>query len=184
METPFLVETEIIPPSCFNSSDGSIAITELEAIAPFTIEWSADTDDDRLLENLFPDTYTLTIVDGGNCVFEESFDIIGASDDIIDCSDIFIPNIFSPNNDGFNDIFSVFFDPSNGVRNVMSLQVYNRWGSLMFEQNDFLPNTTNTGWDGDFNGEPLNFGVYLYITVIRFDDGRTLLLSGDITLVR
>ena len=180
----FDVVTEVVNPSCLNTFDGSIAITQLEAIAPFSIEWNIETEDDLLINNLNPDTYILNIIDGNGCVFEEIFDLNAISNNISDCAPIYIPNSFSPNGDGFNDIFSLYSNASNGIENIISFQVFNRWGAVIFEQNNFLPDNGATGWNGDFKGRPLNSGVYVYKITMAFEDGSTLLVSGDVTLLR
>ena len=180
----FTIAMETLPPSCLNSSDGSIAITQLEAIAPFTIQWNIETEDSYLLEDLEVGTYTLNIIDGNGCIYERSFEINAVSDDIKDCTPIYIPNSFSPNHDGVNDIFSIFSDTPGGIESIISMQVYNRWGALMYEQTNFIPDNGHTGWQGDFNGKPLNAGVYVYKVLVAFKDGSTLQLSGDVTLLR
>ena len=124
-QTAFAVETDIVPPSCFNSSDGSIEITQLEVTAPFLIQWNIETEDDFFIENLIEDSYTLTIVDSAGCLYEKTFDLSARSNNINDCLPFYIPNSFTPNNDGINDIFSIFFNTPSGVENINSFQVYN-----------------------------------------------------------
>lgn len=67
---------------------------------------------------------------------------------------IFIPNAFTPNNDGINDVFHIM--PIENYK-VNKFSIYNRWGKLMFETND-----ARNGWDGTFGGEPAPSGVYVY----------------------
>lgn len=180
----FVIATNIVPPSCFNSADGSIELTQLEAISPFSIEWSVETENDYFLENLTEDTYSLSIIDGNACLYEQIFDLNAISNDIDDCVSFYIPNSFSPNNDGVNDIFSVFLDTPSEIENIVSLQIYNRWGALVFERTNFIPDNGVTGWEGDEEGSPLNAGVYAYKIILAFKDGSTLLVSGDVTLLR
>ena len=180
----FAVAADIVPPSCGNSTDGSIVITQLDAIAPFTIEWNTATADDYLLEDLEAGIYTLQIVDGNGCLYEEAFNLNAATDDIRDCAPVYIPNSFSPNRDGVNDLFSIFIAPQSGVENVISFQVYDRWGSLVFEQTNFPPTNSTVGWQGDHKGRPTHPGVYIYKIILAFTDGSTQLLSGDVTLIR
>jgi gliding motility-associated-like protein len=87
------------------------------------------------------------------------------------------PNIFSPNGDGINDVFKPFF---LGEMDVVEVQVYNRWGKVVFESND----PTNPGWDGNKDGDkPAPSDVYLYIVRVGLD-GQILEESGEVTLVR
>ncbi len=184
IESTFIIAIDIVSPSCFNSADGSIKITELDAVPPFSIEWNIETEDDFFLENLREDSYTLSIEDGDGCLYEESFDLTAISNDKKNCLSVYIPNSFSPNNDGINDSFSIFFDALSGIENITSLQVYNRWGVLLFEQTNFIPDNGTTGWKGDFKGRRLNSDVYVYKIILAFEDGSTQLVSGDVTLVR
>ncbi|MEL6831374.1 MAG: choice-of-anchor L domain-containing protein [Bacteroidota bacterium] len=180
----FLVAASVIPPSCFNRSDGSIEITQLEAVAPFSVDWNTATQDDTFLEGLAAGTYTLRIIDADGCLYEESFDLSATSEDIKDCAPVYVPNSFSPNRDGINDVFSVFFAPDSEVENIVSMQVYDRWGSLVFEQLNFNPLNGTIGWRGNHKGKPANPGAYIYSIKVVFSDGSTLQLSGDVTLIR
>ncbi len=94
---------------------------------------------------------------------------------------VFIPNAISPNDDGVNDGLLIFGGPD--VQRVKSLRIFTRTGSLIFEQNDFQPNDPNFAWYGDFNNQPLNSGVYVYVAEIEFIDGETELYKGDVTLL-
>ena len=184
VESPFEILTNIVPPSCINSSDGSIEITQLNAAPPFSIDWNIETEDDFLISNLEEGTYVISIVDATGCFYKKSFDLNAISNDVNDCIPIFIPNSFSPNNDGINDIFSIFFDANRGIEKIISMEIYNRWGALIFEQTDFDPDNENAGWKGDFKGKALDSDVYVYKIIVAFKDGGMQLLSGDITLLR
>ncbi|HQU58919.1 MAG TPA: gliding motility-associated C-terminal domain-containing protein, partial [Saprospiraceae bacterium] len=95
---------------------------------------------------------------------------------------VFIPNVFSPNGDGQNDVFTIFAGPE-AVR-VKTFYVFNRWGEPMYELFNFEPNNPAFGWDGTHRGELMNGGVYVYMAEIEFVDGVTELYKGDIMLLR
>ncbi|MEZ4925825.1 MAG: gliding motility-associated C-terminal domain-containing protein [Saprospiraceae bacterium] len=97
--------------------------------------------------------------------------------------DVYIPNVFSPNDDGVNDVFTVFAD-QKGVRKVNYLQVFSRWGELLWERYDFDPNNLDLGWDGTFRGKDMNPAVFVYHAEVEFIDGHTQLYKGDVTIVR
>ena len=98
--------------------------------------------------------------------------------------DIFIPNGFTPyNQDGNNDLFMIFAKPGQ-VNKVKSLQIFNRWGELVFEVYNFPPNDPLYGWDGTHRGLPLDPAVFVYWTEVELIDGQTVLLKGDVTLIR
>lgn len=180
----FTVATDITLPSCINTTDGSITLTQLEAIPPFSVEWNVESPGDNALENLGVGTYILTIIDGNGCRYEERFELDASSDDITNCAPVYIPNSFSPNRDGVNDTFSIFFEPESGIEQVVSMQVYDRWGALVFEATNFSPLSGSGGWNGEHKGKLSNPGVYVYQIVIAFEDGSTQFLSGDVTLIR
>ncbi|MGB1216836.1 MAG: gliding motility-associated C-terminal domain-containing protein, partial [Saprospiraceae bacterium] len=95
---------------------------------------------------------------------------------------VFIPNAFSPNTDGYNDFVTVYGDQS--VASINYFRVFDRWGELVYENSNFPPNAPlNHGWDGRFKGKRMNPGVFVYVTEVLFIDGRTKVYKGDITLV-
>jgi gliding motility-associated-like protein len=90
-------------------------------------------------------------------------------------TEIFIPNTFTPNNDGKNDVFYVY---SNGIQS-MKLQVFNQWGEKIFESQD-----QHTGWDGRYKGKMQPVGVYVYALKATMSDGSNIIKSGSISVVR
>lgn len=96
--------------------------------------------------------------------------------------DLFVPNIFSPNEDGTNDRFTIY--GGNDVVNIRSLRVFSRGGQLVFEGQNMMPGDLSVGWNGTWQGEPLNPGVFVYFTEVEFFDGQVELFKGDVTLMR
>ncbi|HQU60334.1 MAG TPA: gliding motility-associated C-terminal domain-containing protein, partial [Saprospiraceae bacterium] len=96
---------------------------------------------------------------------------------------IFIPNAFSPNGDGANDVFLIFAR-SGSVAQVRSFYIFNRWGEQVFQAFGFPPNDPRYGWDGIFRGEPMNPAVFSYFAEIEFVDGSVELFKGDVQLVK
>ncbi len=95
---------------------------------------------------------------------------------IKDCNaTFFIPNSFSPNDDGNND---VLFVRGSGIKNI-KLFIYNIWGEKVFETNNI-----NKGWDGTHKGKPVNQGVYAYYLEGTFFNGQSFEQKGNVTLVR
>ena len=125
-------------------------------------------------------TYTLTVLD--------SFGCSGTGSVLVNVDpnrNVYIPNIFKPANaTGLNDHFNV--NVGLGVETVNFMRVYDRWGELLYEREAFLPDNDNfsEGWDGRFNGDYVNPGVFVYLAEVRFLDGRVLLYRGDVTVVR
>lgn len=96
---------------------------------------------------------------------------------------VYIPNIFTPDGDGLNDIFRLTI--GKGIDRINYMKIYNRWGEMMHLEENLLPTTGNIGeWDGTYKGRRMNPGVYVYLVEVKFLDGRTILYRGSITLLR
>jgi gliding motility-associated-like protein len=93
---------------------------------------------------------------------------------------LFIPNTFSPNNDGMND----YFYPRGKGFSVKSFRIFSRWGTLVFERSNFQPNQQSYGWDGTYNGKAIQADVYVYVAEIVCDNGTLINSKGNITLLR
>lgn len=120
-------------------------------------------------------TYSATFTDAYGCTYpiaSETVYVITA-----DCSpsSVYVPNTFTPNGDGHNDIL---YARSNFISKVY-FAVYDRWGQKVFDTNDL-----SVGWNGIFNNKPCNpdvFGWYLEYTC---NDGKTSFKKGNVTLIR
>lgn len=90
-------------------------------------------------------------------------------------STIYIPNVFSPNGDGINDIFFV------QGRNIESLSflIFDRWGEKVFETNNI-----EEGWNGRYRGKELNAAVFIYSVKAFFKDGSRTTKTGDVTILK
>ncbi len=91
--------------------------------------------------------------------------------------DVFIPTAFSPNGDGKND-FLFIYDYFNNIASF-SFKIYDRTGEMVYESSD-----KTRGWDGTFNGLPLNTEVLVYQLYAKLYDGTEVVKSGDLTLIR
>lgn len=95
---------------------------------------------------------------------------------------LYIPNAFSPNNDGHNDRFYIF--SANELLEIKYLKIFDRWGTMVFEKANPLPNYPADGWDGRFRGRWLDPAVFVYFLEVLYPDGTTEMFKGDVTLVR
>lgn len=121
--------------------------------------------------------YMITVSNAGGCVNEDKITIS------VNCGaeNVFIPNTFSPNGDGVNDVFYI---RGTGITEINYFRIFNRWGQLVFERKIAPLNTPFAGWDGTLNGIVLPPDVYVYMVDVNCDNGKTTTLKGDITLVR
>jgi hypothetical protein len=96
---------------------------------------------------------------------------------------VFVPNVFKPNSgDTANALFNIF--GGEDVASIKLFRVVSRWGSIVHERTDFLPNDAYAAWDGKINGQPANPAVFSWQAQVLFKDGEAEWLSGTVTLVR
>jgi gliding motility-associated-like protein len=123
-----------------------------------------------------PTTFSVVVTDIFGCISEASVDIF-----VRKRLRIYIPNAFTPNGDGTNDKFNLFSD--RNVSMVKELSIFDRWGTMVYYEQNLLPNDTTQGWDGRVNGRLANPGVYVYYFVIELADGTIETRYGDVTLL-
>jgi gliding motility-associated-like protein len=123
-------------------------------------------------------TYSIEITTLNGCTDEDKVTVL-----VDRRRQVYIPNVFSPNLDGSNDIFTVYAKPGT-VRTIRSLQIFDRWGDALFILEDFPPNSPTQGWDGTYRGSPMNPAVFVWMVEIEFMDGQVELYKGDVTIVR
>lgn len=99
------------------------------------------------------------------------------------CNDknFYMPNTFSPNNDGNNDIF---YPRGSSLARIASLRIFNRWGELVFERRDFAANDATLGWNGTYKGKPAAEDVYVYSIEFICDNAAIIPYKGNVTLIR
>ena len=97
-------------------------------------------------------------------------------------SPIHIPNSFSPNKDGLNDIFYLIGGWDNDL--IKDFSIYDRWGKKMFHVLNVLPNNRSYGWDGTYKGELQSGGNYTYVATVISANGTEQMYNGSLQLVR
>lgn len=151
------------------------------AIAPsanYTYAWtpstglSCDICPNPVASPLQTTRYILTVTDPvGGCSGIDTITLY------VDASKRFyVPNAFTPNNDGINDVFYAY--PYGPVK-VFEMNIFDRWGERVYFSNDI-----GSGWDGTYRGVYVNPGDYVYTVTITYADGQTMASKGTITLIR
>lgn len=99
------------------------------------------------------------------------------------CSDknLFVPNTFSPNNDGSNDRF---YPRGSGLTRIQNMRIFNRWGQTVFHKSNIAANDPNGGWDGTFNGKKLDPDVYVYTIDVLCENGEVFPFKGNVMLLK
>ena len=124
----------------------------------------------------------VTLYEAGNSFMVEAVDANGCRDTASvtlqahPCCDIWLPNAFSPNNDGVNDVFK---PESKGHPREYALHIFDRWGKTVFSSFNI-----EQGWDGTKNGQPADVATYYYRVTGKCVNGAPLDQKGSLTLVR
>jgi gliding motility-associated-like protein len=159
-----------------------LSTSVINAVGPLRYQWTPNLglncdDCPNPIVSVFESTrYNLTITDLNKpnravpCTGEAIVDII-----VLPEKPTFIPNMFTPNGDGLNDILLVF---GNDIA-TMKLSIFSRWGEEIF-----ISNTQSQGWDGTYKGEPVPPGVYAYQLSITYLNGEEDFMKGTVTVVR
>lgn len=106
---------------------------------------------------------------GNNQVISQSNTV-----EIVPPLSVYMPNAFTPDGDGLNDIF---IPVGKGITEF-TLQIFNRWGELIFESNDY-----KKGWDGTFKNEAVPIGAYIYKLTAKGNGSRHIEKNGSVTVV-
>ena len=108
--------------------------------------------------------------------------MITISEECLCSTHLFVPNAFTPNGDGQDD---VFYPRSGGeIKLISSFRIYNRWGELLFEKEKFLPNDATKAWDGSYKGEPPLSEVYVWVVEGICENGKKFNSKGSVTIIR
>ncbi|MDB5191300.1 MAG: hypothetical protein JWQ96_863 [Segetibacter sp.] len=122
-------------------------------------------------------TYSLKVSNATGCSAADSVRVI------VSCggSSVFVPNTFSPNGDGSNDVFYV---RGKGIYSVQYLRIFNRWGEVIFDKKNLTVNDPSSGWNGTINGRPSDPGVYTYFMEVICNNNQLLKYVGNINLIQ
>ncbi len=152
-----------------------VAIAVLDEPDNVTYEWS--TGDDTGAIQVSPTTtttYSVTVTDENGCTDVEIITITVATP-FCDERDVFIPNAFSPNGDGVNDLLRV----RSQYVETGELIIYDRWGEEVFKTNDM-----DRDWDGTYKGRELAPDAYAYCLRVTCIDGQSYITRGNISIIR
>jgi gliding motility-associated-like protein len=120
-------------------------------------------------------SYTVEITEiSTNCKYYKTI-AISAFELLCDEPTLFLPNAFTPNGDGENDILFV----RGRIIEKLVLKIYNRWGALVFETNQ-----QSIGWDGKYKTKLVDPGVFVYHLEVTCIDGQEYLKKGNVTVIR
>ncbi|HTL07444.1 MAG TPA: PKD domain-containing protein, partial [Chitinophagaceae bacterium] len=125
----------------------------------------------------FTTKYNVKVTDDNGCISSRNLTLVVLCND----KNFFIPNTFSPNNDGANDRF---YPRGRGLERIQALRIFNRWGEMVFEKRNFPANDAASGWDGSFKGKTAASDTYIYMIDIICENATIITYKGNITLIR
>jgi len=161
-----------------DESNGSITISASGGTGAFSYllnDISPQTD--NVYDDLPYGTYEITVVDEIGCLLRAQTSL-----EIPKCP-LWIPNVFSPNNDDTNEYFSM--GTVDGYElGIIRYMIFDRWGELVYDSYNFGVRDRVKYWNGRFNGRKATEGVYAYLIEVEHPNGDIDFLTGDVTLVR
>lgn len=122
-------------------------------------------------------TYRVTVRNEANCLATDSINIRT----ICPNSTVYIPNAFTPDGDGVNDVFMI---QGKNIYVVKSFRVFNRWGELVFEKLNIVPNNPAYGWDGKIRGMVGSPDVYVYTAEVMCGGETPHFFKGNVSLLK
>jgi gliding motility-associated-like protein len=171
----FEIEDKIFPPINLGRDTMLCSGDELVLKTAYaSASWSSGVTGDRIKISA-EGIYYATATD--SCEVMHTDTIIIKTDICLDrYCDILFPNAFTPNGDGKNELFRPI---KYGLFNQYTLRIFNRWGELVFESNDI-----DAGWDGVYKSVKAEAGVYFYYCTAFCPAKGSLIMKGDVTLIR
>ncbi|MEL7162302.1 MAG: gliding motility-associated C-terminal domain-containing protein, partial [Bacteroidota bacterium] len=179
--------------------DGQIDVSPARSLISLgdSIELSVDTDLNAAFYRVWPrpdsivftdrffvaprqtTTYVITAVDPDGCEATTTAEVL-----VDQYVPVYVPNVFSPNGDGVNDIFEAYGDQS--VASFSDFRIFERWGGKVYEVEAPVPaEAVDWGWDGKTpDGKLYEQHVYAYSFKVTFTNGREVVLKGDVLLMR
>ncbi|MCX7697506.1 MAG: gliding motility-associated C-terminal domain-containing protein, partial [Bacteroidales bacterium] len=159
--------------TCQGAQDGSITLTIQSGYPPYVVNWQNGSNQMQLSQ-LPPGIYTVQVTDKNQCQVSGQATILASNQSCFP-PHAFVPNIFSPDGDGNNDIWRVY---GSSIKSI-EVFVYDRWGIKVFHTTD-----PQEGWDGNYKGKPLDPGIFNYYVRIVFLNDEEKILHGHLTLLR
>ncbi|WP_207493241.1 PKD domain-containing protein [Aridibaculum aurantiacum] len=96
-------------------------------------------------------------------------------------SQVYIPNLFTPDGDGVNDVLMV---RGKGIKTVKNFRIFNRWGEIVFDKSNFEPNVKNNGWDGQVRGKKAPADVYVYTCEVLCENDVPFIYKGNVAIIK
>jgi gliding motility-associated-like protein len=186
INVPLLVNVELGDDQFIENGDSAhikaVINIPLDSIAG--IFWSPIIDQncpqclDQVVTPLITTSYGISVISIDGCSDEDFMTVHLNSA----AEEFYVPNIFSPNGDGQNDLLLI--STGRNIVEISTFEIFDRWGNIVFSIDNLATNDPSVSWDGTRHGTPLNSSVFAYRMVVTFTSGRQEAYFGDVTLIR
>lgn len=180
---PDAIQVELLQDTLINYGDTTRLLALLDTSRLDSIIWivNGDVTNHKDLQYIVspPETteYLIIVTATNGCTAQDLVTVA-----VREVTEVFVPNVFTPNGDGANDVFMIF--AGDNVLEVKSFMIFDRWGNRILYDGPFQPNDPTHGWDGTFNGQAMDAGVYVFYAEVILKGGRSAIVKGDVTLLR
>jgi gliding motility-associated-like protein len=164
-----------LPTACCDTAIAFGKSAQLKVVGAVSYSWAPPTGlsctdcPDPTATPSVTTTYSVTMTSDSGCTVTDAITV-----DVI-CGDVFVPTAFSPNGDNENDILYVRGD----CIKAMDFIIFDRWGNKLFESE-----SESVGWNGIYQGQPMNTGTYVYYLTATLQDGNIIKKKGNVALLR
>lgn len=171
---PIINQVKARKPAC-GADDGELVVFATGSNG-FSYSLDGTTfQNDSIFNRLREGKFVVSVKDDSGCVNEKIVDLVS------DCNQsFFLPSAFTPNNDGINDGWAIFF--SEGTLEIQELTLYNRWGQVVLHSKPGLITRGYTLWNGTYKGDFVE-GVFTYQIRIRLATGDSQLYTGAVLVL-
>jgi gliding motility-associated-like protein len=176
--TPLAIEVIESSPATCGAANGRIVYEVSGGTGQIFALINTDTIQvSQSFDDLAKGEYMLTFMDETGCTLASKMRVSEAK-----CP-IYIPNVFSPNDDGINDFFQIVAE-TNLNPTVNRYIIFDRWGGQLYEANNFFLNASDQWWDGTFNSKTVGIGTYLYLIEVEFEKGGKQVFQGELSVLK
>ena len=170
------ITVDSVNPNCRVANSGSVHLQVEGSKQPYVLLHNNITyANGSTISGLNPGNLSFLIINSEGCIVDSIITSLQL-ELTPECDSFYMPNAFTPNGDGHNDLFRPLHSPY--LRNYL-LVVYNRWGQMVYSSHDYI-----NGWDGTANGQPLPPGTYAWAVEYENFERQKRSLRGVVVLIR
>jgi gliding motility-associated-like protein len=170
------IDVDSVNPDCRQLNKGQVTIHIDGSKPPYLLQHNGDIfNNGSTINGLGPGPQSFAVINGDGCIVDSVVAMLQLQM-LPGCDTFYMPDAFTPNGDGNNDVFRPVHSPY--LTNYF-LEIYNRWGQRVYAEKDVLK-----GWDGTAGGRPLPAGAYVWMIRYENFEHRVKFLKGQVLLIR